>query len=455
MSPSPKKRETVSPARRAALDALAERKEATFSAAALPAGPRFGALEPRERALAERLYRGVLQNLRLIDFIIEETNLTDPKRSQPRIRWLLRMMAYQKIFLGGVPDYAIGEQSVAHARAIGGEPAAKFMNAMVRRMLPMLPSSESELEQRALDPEIRYSVPDDIAAALATSYGAEAMPQLLRAFNAEETRVWLRVNTLKTTPEQLAEKLRDEGVETEPFAGEPAIPQWNPESRAPWNSNAWKRGELTVQDLGAHLAVRLLDPKPGETVIDWCAAPGGKTGQIWEAMGGEGRLLAHEINEQRMIVLRETLARLYGEDHGIELFSAAQTQQLPQADAVLIDAPCMGLGLIRRHPEIRWDRRLERREEMQKLQLSILNEAASRVRPGGRLVWVTCSPTQWENEDVILGSEILQNEFEFRSPLEFIPEWSHEWVQLSENILRTRPDKAPVDGFAMALLTKA
>lgn len=448
----------VSPSRRAALQALSARPSKTHDDA-LPGFSRFRTLDPRDQPLAERLYRGVLQNLRLIDLLITRCGAVQIPRTSRRLLGILRIAAYQKVFLGGIPDYAIGQQAVEQAREEGHEKAARFMNAAARRMIEWLPDSEAALDTflavhapEALAPAIRYSVPDDIAEALSGGYGALAIPGILAALNQEESRVWLRVNTLRTTPAALTAALESEGVSTEPSLLAPTVLRWIPGSAPPWRSSGWERGELTVQDLGAFLAVEMLAPTPGETVIDWCAAPGGKSGQIWERMRGEGRLIANEIDPKRRKILAESLDRLHGSPQGIEI--PTDDEELPQADAVLVDAPCMALGLIRRHPEIRWDNRIARREHLTQMQKAILKSAAEKVAPGGRLAWVTCSPTLWENEQVIAKSEISDLNFQILDPLPLVPDWAKGWIQSNGTCLRTRPDLAPVDGFAIMLLRK-
>ena len=195
------------------------------------------------------------------------------------------------------------------------------------------------------------------------------------------------------------------------------------------------------------LAARLLDPTPGSRAVDFCAAPGGKTGHLWERMQGQGTLIALEINPARRREMREALERLYGRDHGIQIpdqDGAAERLDAQSFDRVLVDAPCQALGLIRRHPETRWDERLRFQGAMQKTQHQILESAARLTRPGGRLLWVTCSPTAAENEEIIGGFLKTHPDWWTLDPRPLLrPEWL-DWLQFNR---RVGADAAGPDGL--------
>ncbi len=423
-------------------------------------------LEPRERAFAERLHRGVLQNLRLLDALLDERRLFDRRKTDERLQWIIRMAAYQRMFMSGVPDYAIGEQSVEHARELLGERAAKFMNAVIRRTFEFIPTGNEPIEEglariapSGLSPAIRYSIPDSIAAILEKAYGSDALEPLLRSMNDEETRVWLRANRLKTTAESLQSRLKSEGVESEIVADALGWLRWNRTEEspvAPWRTSSWREGLLTVQDLAAAIPAMILAPLPDEKVLDYCAAPGGKTGQIWEMMEARGELFALEVDGSRRKLLSEALGRLYGENHAIRVVRD-EVQLRSECgdtlfDAVLVDAPCAAMGLLRRHPEIRWDNRLEGMSKTQSRQIEILQSASRWLKPGGRLVYATCSPTREENEEVIQKFLASNPTFKASEAASSTPEFARSFIQTDKATMRTRPDLFPVDGFAMTIL---
>lgn len=457
---SPAPSSSASAARQAAWRRLSHLRLATGPAGETPEG--WEIQDRRDRAQANRMVRGVLQNLTLLDAYLERGKLFDPRRTPTDILWILRLAAYEKIFQASVPDYAIGNQAVELARKAGGERAGRFVNAIMRRLLPAIPDSPEAMREDpfwvALPPIVRWSTPEPILKALAEGYGAERVGPVLQALTEQESPIWLRVNTLKTTRERLIENLEAESVKVLAMAGAPAETLlWVHGSRLPWETEPWRRGELTVQDLGAMLAARLLAPEPGERVLDSCAAPGGKTGHLWELMQGKGRLVAFEVSPERRAELCQTLARLYPPSPGLEApewDAAAESAQAETFDRVLIDAPCQALGLIRRHPEIRWDGRLRFQEQMQATQRQILDRGARCLRPGGRLLWVTCSPTVAENEGVVLPWLKEHPGWRLVDPAPLLrAEW-RAMLQIEQGVVRTRPDLIACDGFALILLER-
>lgn len=448
----------------------------------------FGGLDARDRALAERLYRGVLQNLRAIDLLLVRGAEMNPKRTRETLQWVLRLAVYQHIFLDHIPPHALVHQSVELGREFGGRRAGGYVNAMLRRLLPILPGEAHRLPEvlenllgRPPTPAELYSVPDRVARLLEEGYGKPPVADLLKSFNGSAPRVWLRVNSLKTDADELREKLAEEGVLTTTEAtteataetgtgtsagtgGEDRVAsalRWIPGGRAPWTTQCWERGELTVQDTGAMLAAHLLNPAEGEAVLDWCAAPGGKTGHLWELMGGAGRLTAVERNGTRRRILEEALERLYGPDHRIEVLSLGQIESSDialrtssQYQVILLDVPCLGLGLLGRHPEARWDGRAETIPRVTETQRTILGDAVGHLASGGRLLWATCSPTRLEVEEIILPFIESRPELRLVDLAARVPGWARPWVQIDGGILRTRPDLASVDGFAYAMLER-
>ncbi len=420
--------------------------------------------EPRDQALAERLIKGILRRRNLLDAMLQRAAHVglakfDPAKTPPTNVWILRLAVYERVFQKSAPDYAIGAEAVALARALGGERSARFINAMVRRMLPALLTDEDAFQHdswfRSLLLEAQLSIPPEIIRQYELAYGQEA-ENVLRSLAYEEAATWLRVNILRTTIEASREELNAAGVITETApAGLPAL-RWL-DGPPPWKTPAWERGCLIVQDLAAQLAAPLLAPAPGETVIDLCAAPGGKTGHLWEMMQGRGRLVACEIDPERRKLLRENLTRLYG-PHGIEIPDFNNMNDIltnldaDACDKLLIDAPCQALGLIRRHPEIRWDNRLRTQDAMVASQRSLLVFGARLVRPGGSLLWVTCSPMRAENEELIAA--FLAKHSDWQIAQINIPAAFSSPLVVHEGTVRTRPDALAWDAFAYTLLLR-
>lgn len=409
--------------------------------------------DPRERALEQRFVLGILRNLSVIDALIEDSRLVDRHKTPEPVGWVIRLAVFEKIFQAGAPDYAIGQQAVALARIAGKEPAGRFVNYVVRRLLPKLPASPEAL---AADPfvsglaeEVRLSIPRPVLLALTGGYGEAGLP-VARALAAAEPPLWLRINMLKTSAAEIAAT----GLPVEP-GPLPESVRWVGEDERPWSTEPWMRGELTVQDLGAMLAARLLDPAPGSRVADLCAAPGGKTGHLWELMDGQGRLVAAEIDPVRRKLLAESLERLYGPEAGIELADDLAAGADASFSRVLVDAPCQALGLIARHPEVRWDNRLKQREPVLRTQRQVLEQASAWVAPGGRLLWVTCSPTRAENESIVGPWLADRPGWRLLDPTPILAQiGATAWTRIEDGFVRTRPDLVPCDGFALVLLER-
>ena len=418
----------------------------------------------RARAQADALVRGLLRRLGVVDAFLARDNLFRFNDTPDPIKWVLRLAAYEWMYQAGAPDYAIGQQAVELGRLAGGAGAARFINAMMRRLIPRLPRGPAALaadRYLAQMPETaRLSVPPEVLREFREAYGAAEGEAVLAALAERPAPVWLRANLLKSTPEEVVEALRGEGVEAAADEGLPWALRWLGGEKLPWETDAFARGLFTIQDLGAMTATLATGAQTGERVLDACAAPGGKTGQLWEMIGGQGRLVALEVDAERRAVLAATLARLYGAGCGIEVVEfnevahfAVQPQYNQCFDLVVVDAPCQGLGLLRRHPEIRWDGRLGRREPVLALQRGLLAAAARCVRPGGRLVWITCSPTQAENEAMLGEFRRGHEGWVLEDPLVGLPPSCRGRIQVSgEGVARTRPDRADMDGFAWGCL---
>ncbi len=453
----------ASPVRARALERLILSSRAPEMGREAPA--RQGAGDRRERAQGDRLVRGILRHLTLLDAYLGRPGLFDPAKTPERLRWILRIAAHEHIFQSHAPDYAIGQQAVALARETEGPRAGRFVNAVLRRLLAALPDSPQAVRAdpyySRLPPSTRWSIPSEIVSVYEEAFGAKSAHEVLESLSEREAPVWLRVNRLKTDSDELAGHLRGEGVETNPWPPLPEALCWVSGKLLPWETDAWEQGLCTVQDLGSMLAVEMLGVEPGQAVLDACAAPGGKTGYLWEKMRGRGRLVGLEVNPRRRTELIRGVERLFGPDHGIEIPDAGDLESFAltdrnarRSDRVLVDAPCLSLGLIGRHPEVRWQRRLRSVGAMAATQRRVLDHAACCARDGGRLLWVTCSPTRMENESVVEGWLDDHSEWRALDPLDQLPPVLLKYVQIDRHAVRTRPDLMACDGFAMILLER-
>lgn len=434
-----------SPARAAAARVL-ERVVAdqAFADLALEAELTRRRLSPRDAALATELVYGTLRWQRYLDWLLQPHARRPLEALDVRPLVVLRMTAYQLRFLERVPAFAAVDDGVALVRRSAGPGPAAFVNAVLRAFARACeagrepPPPEDPVEALA----VRCSFPTWLAARWVARWGAAEAEALMRAMNARPP-LTLRVNTLRTTREALAERLRrEEGLATRPtrYAPEGLVAEHGGRPAA-WR--AFADGAFVVQDEASMLVGRLLAPAPGETVADVCAAPGTKTTHLAQLMADRGRVLAFDPQPARLGLVREAAQRLGL--RSIEALEGPVEALAPRfagaCDAVLVDAPCSNLGVLRRTPEVKWRRRPEDLAASAARQRAILAAAADMVRPGGRLVYATCSLEPEENEAVVAAVLAARPDFAPDPPVAFpLP-------LEPEGVLRCVPHRHDTDGF--------
>jgi 16S rRNA (cytosine967-C5)-methyltransferase len=448
----PQRDVSAAPARTVAARVL-ERVEAddAWADLALAAEVTRAALPPRDVALATEIVYGTLRWQRYLDWMLAPHSRRPTARLDPRVRVALRMAAYQLVFLERVPVFAVVNDAVTLAR--GRTPGlAQYTNAVLRSFARRGASEpEGSLPRDPVDAlATRSSFPTWLAARWLERYGVHDAEALMRALNARPP-VTLRVNTLHLTREALAARLAAESdVVTRPT---PHAPEGLIAARG-GEPGAWPAfidGACVAQDEASMLVARLLEPAPGETLADACAAPGTKTTHLAQLMENRGRILAIDPQPERLARVREAVKRL-----GISIVDtlAATAQETARTragtcDAVLVDAPCSNLGVLRRNPEVKWRRRPEDLPAVADRQRDILAAAATMVKPGGRLVYATCSLEPEENEAVLDAFLGAHPEFRIDPPAAFP-------VPLdSGGVLRLRPDRLDTDGFTAVRLRRA
>lgn len=392
----------ASPARAVAVRVL-ERvdTDAAFADLALDAELDRHRLSVRDVALATELIYGTLRWQRYLDWILAPHSRRRLASLDSRVLILLRVTAYQLAFLERVPAFAAVNDAVTLARAKPG--VAEYVNGVLRSF-----SRRGIREREPAPPRdplealaTRCSFPTWLAGRWVTRYGLAEAEALMRALN-ERPALGIRANTLRLSRDDLAARLREEGVDSTPMrlapegvvvdgAGDPG--RWR----------TFAEGRCVVQDEGSMLVARLLEPAAGATIADVCAAPGTKTTHLAQLMDNRGRVLALDPQAGRLGRVSEAAARL-----GVTIVEAVDGPVETLAprwaglcDGVLVDAPCSNLGVLRRNPEVKWRRQPADVAAAATRQRGILTAAATLVRSGGRLVYATCSLEPEENEDVI------------------------------------------------------
>ncbi|HXC23142.1 MAG TPA: 16S rRNA (cytosine(967)-C(5))-methyltransferase RsmB [Solirubrobacteraceae bacterium] len=355
-------------------------------------------LDARDRALAMRLAYGAIQRRGTLDHLIERLSSRPVAKLDAPVLGALRLGLYELLYLSGAPDRAVVADCVELAKAQRSS-AHGLVNAVLRRAAregadALLGGLREDTPEQAA---IAHSHPQWIARLWWDELGAAEARALMAADN-EPGELSLRVNTLRAESANVALAL---GV---PTHGDPGLPEAlvldGPLDLH--GSELWKSGAVLAQSRAAMLVARALDPRPGERVLDLCAAPGGKSTHIAALMGDSGLVLAVERNRARAAGLGDTARRLHAECVRVELADAA----LPRAegavfDRVLVDPPCSGLGTLQARPDLRWRVTPEHVELLAKLQMAILDVGARALRPGGVLVYSTCTISPTENEQQV------------------------------------------------------
>ncbi len=445
----------IAPARRAAYEAL---RAVFHSGADLPvalAHERDSLTDARDRALASEIVLGVLRWRAALDFMIERLARRPAGKLDPEVLDILRLSIYQLWHLERVPPSAIVNDAVQLTRAVRRGRAAALVNATLRgfgRTTPdrLLPAPE----RTAHFLSIAFSHPEWLVERWMARVGYDATERWLR-FNNSAAPLTLRVNTFRTTAEALRERLAQSGVTTEPAVHAPdalIVRRGNPLDSEPFSS-----GAFIVQDEASQLVAHLAAVRPAERVLDACASPGGKT-VVMANEGIDARIVACDVRSARIALLLSTLRRTSVPAHVVQINLAQPAPFAPVFDCVLVDAPCSGLGTVRRDPDIKWRRTPRDLVSLAAAEQRLVGHAAEAVRPGGRLVYATCSSEPEENDLVVDAFLAAHGEFRDAGPdvLASMPRGAHLRPFCdARGRFRTFPHEHGLEAFFAAVLVKA
>lgn len=390
---------------------LAAERPGDFLENRLERDPAFVALPGPDRRLCQDLVFGTLRWQRTLDWLSVEAGARRPP--PPPARILLRLGLYQLFWLDRIPEFAAVHETVRIAAALGAEPLSGFLNAVLRKACRDRISLENRLQElRTSQPAVGWSHPDWLVKRWVSAFGDEVAHRLLEWNNSPPSTL-ARCNRLKGDPGELTSLWEKEGVEFEPKSF-PWIEDGTMFVLRPMGSlselPSFKDGRFYIQDPSTLLAVRQLEPKPGDSILDLCAAPGGKTTMIAQIMENRGTILATDESQGRLNLLVENCNRL-----GISCVTPQLLLNDPipagPFDRVLVDSPCSNTGVLRRRIQLRWRLREEEIARLARVQTRLLHEASQVVKPGGRLVYSTCSLESDENRNVV--AEFIRQHPEF------------------------------------------
>jgi 16S rRNA (cytosine967-C5)-methyltransferase len=406
--------------------------------------------DSRDSAFILELVYGTLRNRALLDWTVSRLSVQPVEKTDAWTRNILRLGAYQLLLLDKVPVSAAVNTATELAKTYGEK--SSYVNGLLRNLDR---KRNSPAEAGIADPVKRlslvYSHPEWLVKRWAQRFGEKRTEDVLRENNRPAPLV-VRSNLLKTTREELRVSLEAEGAETVETAYSPVGLEIlsSPGLRS---LTAYARGWFIVQDEAAQLIGLMLRPRPGETVLDACAAPGGKATHLAELMENRGTLVALETDPGRIGKIRENSERLGTAIIAPVAADAAQYDKMSGFDKILIDAPCSGLGVLRRHPDGRWSKNERGIRARAAVQRRILENCSGLLKPGGALVYATCTTEPEENEEMICRFLEKRTEFVIDDPRQLLPVSAGKLVD-GRGFFRTFPGEPGMDGFFGARLVK-
>jgi len=406
-----------------------------------------------------QLIYGVIQHLSLIDWLLTPFLKQSINKLEPWVRNILRMSIYQIQFLDRIPSHAVVNEAVSIANRRGHRGISGMVNAILRNFLRKkdqikFPDDLTKMQRIAL----QHSHPEWMVERFIHGFGESETEEICGVNNRPPLHS-IRINSLKITREEMITILQEEfqnATEILPSplsrqgilvkgVGNLAFSEW------------YKKGYFTIQDASSMLVADVLDPKPGMTVLDAAAAPGGKTTHIAEKMEDKGLIIAADLHQHKLRLIEENQQRL-----GIHIIkmihSDARHLTNPfssQFDRILLDVPCSGLGVIRRKPDLKWSKSEEQIQNVTKVQREIIETVAPLLKPGGVMVYSTCTMSKEENEEMVKSFVKDHPEFQFDVNIQnYLPEVVTNKLDVSQGMVQILPHYFDTDGFFISRLLK-
>lgn len=431
-------------------------QEGAYSNLLLHGALQRSGLSPADVGLATELVYGTISRQNTIDYFLEQFVAKGMAKLQPWVRNLLRLSFYQLYYLDRIPPHAAVNEAVNIAKKRGHQGISGMVNGVLRNVLRrkeelQIPKDLPAVQRIALE----YSHPEWLVSRWVKQYGEDITEEICRA-NNETPSVSVRVNTSVISREQLIKAMKEQNIEVIPSfvssdgiivlsGGNMALTSW------------YREGLISVQDESSMLVGEAVDPQPGMSVLDCCAAPGGKTCHIAEKLDGTGNVIANDFHPHKAKLIEDQAHRL-----GLrniltisgDALKLADQYPAESFDRVLLDAPCSGLGVIRRKPDMKWTKQANDIVQIASIQSELLDAVCGLLKPGGMLVYSTCTIERSENAEMV--SKFLERHPEF----ELVTELPEAWKELEEASSRESigfqilPQDYHSDGFYIARLVK-
>lgn len=405
-------------------------------------------LSAKDRGLLTELFYGTIQRQLTLDYYLKPY-LQKAKKVEPWVKTLLRMSVYQLVYLDKIPDHAVLFEAVQIAKKRGHQGIANFVNGILRNVQRNGVGNFEDIADAHERVSIQYSMPLWIVKLLEEQYGWDAMVATCQSL-LTAPHLSVRIQDRGTTVEEMIHQLASEGIVARASELSPRsliIQEGNI-----FQSSAFKEGLVTIQDEASSLVAQVGLLQASDIVLDTCAAPGGKTTHIASYLDEQqgGKVIALDLHEHKLKKIRENAERLHVanriEMHALDARNVSTQWKEASFDAVFVDAPCSGLGLMRRKPEIKYTKQPKDLQNLQIIQLEILEEAAKMVKKSGKLVYSTCTINQSENDEVVRQFLATHPEFQLDSLAEM--------GRRHEETVTILPQDYQSDGFYICRLLK-
>lgn len=411
-------------------------------------------MDIRDQNLVRELVYGVIENKLYLDHIISNASNIKLKKIHPRILEIMRISIYQILFMDKIPNSAAVNEAVELSKKYGHKGTVGYVNGVLRAIIRNIERySYIDKTDKINYLSIRYSHPKWMVERWVKEYGVDFTEELCKS-NNDRPYLCIRVNTLKICKDDLILKLKNKGIDLKHgFYAKDCLIVKNAQNIT--DIEEFKDGLFTIQDESSMLVAQVMNPKESSNVLDVCSAPGGKSTHIAQWMNNKGRIISRDIFEHKLDLVRDNSNRLGINIIEVENYNALKRDDelIGKMDYVLIDAPCSGLGLIRRKPEIKWNRVEDDISVLSKLQYDIISNVKDYVKLGGTLVYSTCTIEKDENINLV-NRFIDDNPFFKLVSLEENFEYKEKLETLKDGYIQLFPHIHQTDGFFIAKMIK-
>nr|WP_300093126.1 16S rRNA (cytosine(967)-C(5))-methyltransferase RsmB [Sedimentibacter sp.] len=409
-------------------------------------------IDIKHQALYRKSVLGVIEHLLFIDWIINQMSNTKTKKMETDVLVVLRLAVYQMFFLDNSYENMVVSESVQYIKDKGNIRASKFVNGVLRNILRQKKELLEKMEKLPREEylSVKYSYPEALVKRWQLQFGKDKIENVLSLNNAEAP-LEIRVNNLKITRDDLLNVFKEKGIIAEKCRyAEKGIRILNPIETD--KTEEYKNGLFSIQSESSMLAGQILNPAEDSLLIDMCAAPGGKSLNAAEIMNNTGKIISRDIYPGKLSLIEKEKQRLGISNIKAEAYDATKTDESlkGKADFIIADVPCSGLGIIRRKPEIKYNRTEDEIKEISKVQIKIIENAAKYLKKGGIMVYSTCTTNKEENLDIVM--EFLKHNNEFA--LEGFMDKINDFPDAAKGYIEIYPHVHGMDGFFIAKIKR-